>query len=374
MLEVTFRYSEDDLQALVRQYPFYVRYETLLWTFVFLLLGMAAGSILPVLLGFWSALAVCWAIFIFLVLFVLYRLAIQRPASTIDLSLLHPITMRLEQSYWQTSNLFIQSRDDWSKLSRVVLTNEHLFVFVKDGNAFAITRDAFPSDEAAERFATFADERIRSAVSPREQIVPNWQISQPDLVEQDLAVDIVRGWFTPTIEELEVHEFKPPSTKEWAKSLAAIFACIGIVVLVFNGAGYDAAWYLLCAAAGMISLVLAVIVSYSHQRRVWKRKLPIYRLQLTQLAASPRGISLMSATNECHIDWRAYTELKQNAQMLILEGRPPNIDQLAVPRRAFQSDEDISRFVSLANAYMKRGDDEVPSATISATPEKGNPY
>ena len=352
MMEVTFRYDEDALAALVRQTPWRQRFESLIWTFAYILAGMAAGSILPLLLGFWIALAVCWGVFLCLVLFVLYHLAVKKPGGGIDLSQLHPITMRLDEVSWQTANPLLRSRDDWSKLSLVKATNEHLFIFVEGITAFVIPVAAFASGRQAEEFAAFARRRIEDAQPPAGNDPP-WPVADPDLRGREESAEVIRGWFTPTLKELEQEEFRPPATKEMAKSLSVILVCIGVLVLVFNGVNSHAAWHMLCAAAGIMSLALAVIGSFVHQRRRWRKRLPAHRLQRTQLAASPRGISLLSSTHESHITWQAYSALTRTSQAFVLAGRRPNIDKLTIPLRAFASAQDVARFEALARAHIK---------------------
>ena len=259
MLEVTFRYDKDALAALVRQTPFLRRFEAIIWTFAFLSMGMIAGSILPLLLGYWIGVAVCWAIFLCVVLFVLCQLLIKKPGSDVDLSQLDAITMRLDETSWQTANTLMQSRDDWSKLSDVQTTAEHLFLFVEAVYDAALPKRAFRSPEQGEEFATFARQRIRAATSPGDRDLPPWPITHPDLLPAAAAPDVVHGRFTPTVAEWQQDELSPVAPKEMAKSLGYIVISVSILVLVFNGATTDAAWTMLCAETGIMSLALAVI-------------------------------------------------------------------------------------------------------------------
>lgn len=377
-MEVTFRYTEDDMRALARRIPWHKRWEALWWVLLFALIGMLTASIAPVMFGFWAALVIGWTLFAIGVFTLLVRVFVIPPSARIDVSQVTPITMRLHEDFWQTGGAIARTRRDWLAIRRIDETSRRIFLFIEPLRAFVIPKSAFASESAAAAFLEFARRRVAIAQRPPAGNLPRWPLTEPDLLAAADNAEVIRGQYTPTLDELldyalqGVNRRQPGRRTFWVS--IALLAALGLLVSLADA---QLGRVVLCVVAALISLGLVAFALRRVQR--WRRRVQIdpLRLQTIALAASPRGISLHSATEEGHVAWSAYTSLRKTDTLLVLDGRKPNIENLVIPRRAFAGDEDAARFEALAAVHIKpaadfaAGPDGKP---IPRTAETGNPY
>ena len=375
-MEVTFRYTAADLQALAKRVPWHKRWADLFWVMFLLHLGMLAASILPAVFGFWIAMAICWTLLGIGVVIISVRVALTTPKMQIDPARIRAITLRLTDADWQTSSDMVHTKHDWSLIQRIEKTDERIFLFTEKLRAFVIPRAAFASDGEAAAFVQFAQQKSQSARPPAAENLPPWPLSEPDLLVGEDRDDVVRAQYTPSVKELlefETHGVNPRQSGRISLVTMAIMAALILWVSLTDA---QLAKVASCVVAGACSLGLAVFAYGRLRRWRWHRNLDPRRLMTTTLAASPRGVSLHSATVEGFVGWAAYTGLRQTAALFVLDGRKPNFEPLLIPRRAFASAADADRFVTLVNECVKPAEtaDFGGGLPVPKTAETGNPY
>jgi len=299
---------------------------------------------------------------------------LRRPRA--DLSGCPPMTMRLEESFFMTSNGLARARSDWSCLRRVEESANHLFLYTDKTRAYVIPTSAFASTASQQAFYDFARRKVAAATEPPPGNQPRWPLSEPDLVAAGSAPDIIRIEATLTAEklrQLDFHGVNPPQRSSTTSLLmqAAVFGAVWWAMFSFDG---HSGRVLCCIIGGFASIALATYVYRGWKRRRWRADLDPHHLETHIITFSPRGVTRCSRTTETFADWGCYAKLAKNKQFFVLQPVEALIEARAIPTDAFDSSNEAAAFETLARQQIKtKNEARVPVESGEAA-ETGNPY
>ena len=368
-MEVTFRYTDDDLRALLRQYPWYQRWEAMLHVVALTFVWMLLSSILPAILQYWLGLVICWAVVTIIVAVVVVLAAFGKP--NIEAADLRPLTLRLLPSHRESALDVAEFHDTWSTMWKVEENDTHLFLFVDKWRVYVVPRTAFKSAEHAQDFATFARERT-DAGSDTLPAELNEFVQQRNTE----SAEVIDLQFTPQMRELlqyDFHQLNPPDPQygTWIGAIGVV-ALLGLMFSQMVDAGVGRVLY--CAAAALASLTFVVILHGVIARWRWRRDFNTMRLEPLHLVVDENGIAGRSPTQYGCLRWRAVENLLEGKNFLVF-ATVHGVDDIVIPKRAI-AEQDIARLRGLATRQLKALQPNEPPAdtTIEPTPETGNPY
>ncbi len=374
MHQVTFQYVEEDLRALYRFYPWYRTWAPLLWVGAFVLLALVLGSILPLVLGYYTIVLVCWAVVAAIVLYVVVMVIVKRPQ--VDLSIARPTTLRLEEEFWSAESELGRERRAWSAMGRVGETNDYVLIEVERLNAFPINRRAFASPAAADAFAEFARQKKSNSAQSVEGPLPPWPLREADLIHAHSDPELISVRHKPTIQELvnfDLYGVNPPQKSfiSWVAWVGAVGVLAAMMALLDPAAGK----FMGCVAVALLSCLVSTQL-YGVVRR-WQA-VAAYRRRPpgeTLTVYSPRGISRCTFDEESFVAWRSFSHFTQSENFLVLHRGENAGEQSAFPLDAFASDADRAAFIAYVEQNVNpRAAEDPPAPEIERTPETGNPY
>ena len=165
-----------------------------------------------------------------------------------------------------------------------------------------------------------------------------------DLAQDALTLQVE---LTPgdLVEALGVHQWTP-STRSSLLSAAAITG-VGLLTR-WNGA---ATWvWGGCFALGALILLLTAglpLFVLLH----WRRNRDVYGP--ATLVVDGQGLRGMEEQGEAHLQWSAFTRLREGKRLFLLYRSPAYF--IVLPKRAFASSSDVDRFRALADDRLPPG-------------------
>ena len=364
-MEVTFRYTDEEMRALARQVPWPQRWEPLLHAVGLFLVGVLLSSLLPALFAFWGLLLIFWAGVFLLAIVVLFNVLFGK--SWIDVTQIHPITMRLGKDRWETAMQGIEYKNSFHCIQRLVTNDSHLFLFVAKLRAVPIPFSAFNSKHEALEFSA-AMRRHKESSGEKQLVLHEGDV---DTSPPRLSVD-----YSPDAAELMEYDLNQLNTARanylsWFTA-AGVLALLGVLLLVMVDS--DTGRFILCVAVALANLFLLFFVHESVRRWRWRRDFDTDRLAPHHIAVYAWGVHFRTPFALGDYQWSSMVDLLENHRFLVLCGMH-GVDDIVIPKRAFHSEAQLGQWREAIREGIRNASDSFRSdIPVEPTPETGNPY